>query len=72
VGRFTDSDFGLFNPSFGERPGHTTWNARLSVKVGSQVTGLLSIDNLTDEDYSEPIGYQPLRRVIRAGVRVAF
>lgn len=35
-------------------------------------TGPLSLDNLTDEDYSEPIGYQPLRRVVRAGVRVAF
>jgi outer membrane cobalamin receptor len=72
VGRFVDSDFGLFSPAFVERPGHTTWDARFSLELTSGVTGLLLIDNLTDADYSEPIGYQPLGRVVRAGVRIAF
>jgi vitamin B12 transporter len=72
VGRFIDSDFGLFSPSFSDRPGHTTWDARLSVRLTNRVTGLLLVDNLTNEDYSEPIGYQPLLRVIRAGIRVGF
>jgi outer membrane cobalamin receptor len=72
VGRFIDSDFGLFNPSFSDRPGHTTWDARLSVRLTDRVTGLLLVDNVTNEDYSEPIGYQPLLRVIRAGIRVGF
>jgi vitamin B12 transporter len=72
IGRFVDSDFGLFNPPLIENPGHTTWDARFTVKVASRLTALLSIDNLTDRDYSEPFGYQPLGRVVRAGFRVGF
>jgi outer membrane receptor protein involved in Fe transport len=72
IGRFVDSDFGLFSPSFTERPGHTTWDARVSVKLTNQVNAVLLVDNFTDRDYSEPLGYQPLRRVVRAGVRVGF
>jgi outer membrane cobalamin receptor len=72
VGRFVDSDFGLFSPPFTERPGHTTWDARVSVKLTTQVSAVLLVDNFTDRDYSEPLGYQPLRRVVRAGVRVGF
>jgi vitamin B12 transporter len=72
VGSFADSDFGLFNPPLVENPGHTTWDTRLTLKLTAQLTGVLAIDNLTDRDYSEPFGYQPLRRTIRAGVRVAF
>jgi outer membrane cobalamin receptor len=72
VGRFADSDFGLFNPSFLESPGHQLWDARVSVQITPQIAGLLSIDNLTNEDYSEPIGYQPLLRAVRVGVRVKF
>lgn len=72
VGRFVDSDFGLFSPSFLDSPGHTLWDARVMIKVTRQLTGILVVDNLTDEDYSEPLGYQALRRAARAGVRVSF
>ena len=72
IGKFVDSDMGLFNPAFTENRGHTTWETRLSVAVTRQLSGILSIDNLTNADYSEPFGYQPLGRVVRAGVRVAF
>ena len=72
VGTFLDSDFGLFSPALTENPGHTTWDARVAVKVLPQLTGILSIDNLTNRDYSEPFGYQPLLRVVRGGFRVGF
>jgi vitamin B12 transporter len=72
VGRFIDSDFGLFSPSFSESPGHSVWDARVSVAVSRQLTALLTIDNLTNRDYSEPLGYQPLLRTIRVGARVGF
>ena len=72
VGRFVDSDFGLFTPALAQNPGHTTWDARVTCKLTPQLTALLSIDNLTDRDYSEPFGYQPLRRVARAGMRLVF
>jgi vitamin B12 transporter len=72
VGRFIDSDFGLFSPSFSESAGHSVWDARVSVAVTRQLTALLTIDNLANRDYSEPLGYQPLLRAVRVGARVSF
>ena len=72
VGKFLDSDFGLFNPSFSQNPGHTIWDARVSFAVTRQLTALVTIDNLTNRDYSEPFGYQPLLRTVRIGARVNF
>jgi vitamin B12 transporter len=72
IGAFVDSDFGLFNPPLTENPGHSLWETRVSVALTRQVSGILSIDNLTNADYSEPFGYQPLGRVVRAGARFAF
>ena len=72
IGKFVDSDFGLFDPPLVENPGHTSWDTRVAVTLTPRVTGTLAIDNLTDRDYSEPFGYQPLRRAIRAGLRVAY
>jgi len=72
VGKFVDSDFGLFSPSFSVNPGHSRWDARVSLAVTRLLTGLLTIDNLTNHDYSEPFGYQPLLRTIRVGARVNF
>ena len=72
IGAFVDSDFGLFNPPLVENPGHTTWDTRWTVTLTPRVTGTLAIDNLTDRDYSEPLGYQPLRRAVRAGLRVTY
>lgn len=72
VGSFADSDFGLFDTPLTENPGYTTWNARATLTLTRQLTGTLLIDNLAGKDYSAPFGYQPLGRVIRAGVRVSF
>ena len=55
-----------------ENPGHTTWDARLSIVLTRQLTGIAAIDNLTGADYSQPFGYQPLGRDVRAGARVRF
>lgn len=72
VGRFVDSDFSSLEPPILENPGRTLWNARFSYRVTTQVTGLVSIDNLTGRDYQEPLGYLALQRSVRAGVRVQF
>ena len=39
----------------------------MSVALTPQVSGILSIDNLTNTDYSEPFGYQPLGRLVAGG-----
>ena len=72
VGRFIDSDFSSFVPPILENPGFTTWDARVSYAVTRNVSGILSIDNMADADYMEPLGYQALGRAVRIGVRVGF
>ena len=70
--RFVDSDFSSLEPSILENAGRTTWDARASVRVTSKVSGQLAIDNLTNRNYQEPLGYYALQRAVRVGVRVAF
>ena len=72
IGRFVDSDFASLQPPILEHPSYSTWDARLSMKATSQATILLSIDNLADADYMEPLGYPALRRAVRLGLRVGF
>jgi outer membrane cobalamin receptor len=72
VGRFVDSDFSSLLPAMVANPGYRTWDARVAVQVSRQLTGTLAIDNLTDADYMEALGYQALRRALRAGIRVRF
>jgi len=72
IGRFVDSDFASLQPPILEHPSYSTWDARLSFRARSQAAVLLSIDNLADADYMEPLGYRALRRAVRAGVRVGF
>jgi vitamin B12 transporter len=72
VGSFVDSDFGLFDPPLVLNPGHQAWDMRATVKLTPQVSATLSIDNLTNRDYSEPFGYQPLLRAVRAGIRFSY
>jgi outer membrane cobalamin receptor len=72
VGRYVHSDFASLNPPLIENPGFTTWDARAIYKVMSQVSALLSIDNLANADYMEALGYPALGRAVRAGLRVGF
>jgi vitamin B12 transporter len=72
IGRFVDSDFASLLPPILTNPGHTSWDGRVAYQVTRQFRAFLSIDNLTDGDYLEPLGYPALGRAVRAGVRVAF
>ncbi len=72
IGRYVDSDFSSLVPPITENPGRAVWDTHLSYRVTSKISGLLTIDNLTDREYQEPLGYPALRRAIRAGARVQF
>lgn len=72
IGTFVDSDFASLSPPILTNPGHTTWDGRLAYLLTKQVRAFLSIDNLADADYMEPLGYPALRRAVRAGLRVTF
>ena len=72
IGRFVDSDFSSLSPAFTENPGRTTWDGRASYTLRRGVTALFAVDNLSNRDYQEPLGYLTLRRAVRLGVRVGL
>ena len=72
IGQYLDGDFSSLEPPLVENPGYTVWNARVSYRFARSLTGLVSIDNLTNADYMEPLGYPALGLAIRAGLRVGF
>ncbi len=72
VGRYVDSDFSSLEPAMLSNPGYITWDARFSYRIRPQLSALLSIDNLTDASYMEPLGYPALGRATRLGLRLGF
>jgi outer membrane cobalamin receptor len=74
VGRYVDSDFGLFTPPlYGNmNPGHTVWDADVTYRFTARVSAIFTVDNLADADYMEPFGYRPYGRIARAGLRLDY
>jgi vitamin B12 transporter len=72
IGRYVDSDFASLDPPLVQNPGYATWDGRFSYRLSARIAGLLSIDNLADAEYMEPLGYPALRRAVRAGLKVTF
>ena len=71
-GTRVDSDFSSLVPPMTENPAFAQWDVRGSVRLTRvfSLTGV--IDNLTDSDRMEPLGYPILGRAIRFGVRARF
>jgi vitamin B12 transporter len=72
LGSYVDSDFASLQPPIVSNPGYTTWDARLSFKLLSQLSVIAAVDNLANADYMEPLGYPALQRAVRVGLRVDF
>jgi len=72
VGRRVDSDFSSLVPAITSNDGYARWDLRGSYRITPVFSILGSIDNLTDTEYMEPLGFHALGRAARAGVRVTF
>jgi outer membrane receptor protein involved in Fe transport len=72
VGRRTDSDFGSFTPALTELPGYAVWRIGARYALPRYVDVTFDVDNLTNADYMEPMGYLTLDRTFRVGARVRF
>ncbi len=72
IGRRNDSDFSALAPAITATDGHTLWRGQLAWRVASQATAFVRVDNLTDVDYMEPLGYPAWRRAVHAGLRLKF
>ena len=72
VGRRVDSDFSSLVPAIVESARYTTWDAGASYHLASSVTIYARIENITNRDYMELLGYPAWRRTARAGARLAW
>jgi len=72
VGRRTDSDFGaLGTPVTSDAP-YAVWALGVHYHPTRRLETYVRIENLTDRDYMEPLGYQAWRRTAHVGLRVGF
>ena len=72
VGRRNDSDFSSLQPPITFAGGYWLWRAQGQAQITGAATAYLRIENLTDTEYMEPLGYPAWRRTVHAGVRVRF
>jgi len=72
TGRRTDSDFvSLGTPITSDAP-YAVWTLGGHYRPTPRVDLFLRIENLTDKDYMEPLGYRAWRRTAHVGVRIGF
>ena len=71
LGTRTDSSFAAFDPPL-VSDGHAVWAVLAEYAVGAGLDAFVRVENLTDREYMEPLGYQAWRRTAHAGIRVRF
>ena len=72
VGGRVDSDFSALVPAITFNERYTSWDLRASARLTRALSLTAAIDNLTDSDRMEPLGYPVLGRAVRFGVRARF
>jgi vitamin B12 transporter len=72
VGRRVDSDFSSLSPAIVESEGYALWDLRGQYRLARRLSVVGAVDNLTDADYMEPLGYLALGRTARLGLKVGF
>lgn len=72
LGRRNDSDFSSLVPAITSGGRYTLWRGQVAWRVVSQATAFVRVENLTDVDYMEPLGYPAWRRTVHAGLRLKF
>lgn len=70
VGRRSDTDSASLGLEFND--GYATVNATGDVRLARRTSAFITIDNLGDDDYMDPLGYRGLGRTVRAGIRTRF
>jgi outer membrane cobalamin receptor len=71
-GRRVDSDFSSLVPAILENGAYAQWDIRAIARLTKVFSLTGAIDNLTDSNRMEPLGYPILGRAVRFGVRVKF
>jgi len=71
-GRRVDSDFSSLEPAILESNPPAVWTLAGRYAITRRLELQVRIDNLTDAEYMEPLGYLAWRRAVHGGVRVRF
>ena len=71
-GRRVDSDFSSLVPAIIENGAYAQWDLRAVARLTRVFSLTGAIDNLTDSNRMEPLGYPILGRAVRFGVRARF
>jgi vitamin B12 transporter len=72
VGRRADSDFAALEPPLVSNDGYATWDVRAAYRITGPLSITAAVDNLSNADYMDPLGYPALGRAFRVGARVGF
>jgi outer membrane receptor protein involved in Fe transport len=70
IGSRVDTDFHF--PTVASNVAYAAWNASGEFRFARRTAGFITIDNLANREYMEPLGYPALGRTVRVGVRATF
>ncbi len=72
VGRYTDNDFSSLEPAITTGGDYWTWDVAARYRLTSRLETYGRLQNLTDRNYMEPLGYLAWRRTAHVGLKVRF
>jgi len=72
VGRYLDNDFSGLEPGITESGDYWRWDLGGRYRFTPRFEGYVRVQNLTDVDYMEPLGYPAWRRTGHVGLHVKF
>jgi vitamin B12 transporter len=70
IGSRVDGDFNF--PTISSNDGYATWNANGEFRLLRRTAAFITVENLADHEYMEPLGYPGLGRAARVGIRARF
>jgi len=70
VGSRVDTDFNF--PTISSNKGYAIWNASGEARLARRTAAFVTLDNIANADYMEPLGYPALGRTVRVGIRARF
>ena len=72
IGTYADNDFSSLSPAITTSGDWWRWNASARYRLSARIEAFVRVQNLTDVDSMEPLGYLAWRRTAHAGLSVKF
>lgn len=72
VGARLDNDFSSLSPAITQSGDYWLWNASARVRVNTRIDAYARLNNATDTQYMEPLGYPAWGRTVHVGLNIRF